>query len=103
MIWRLAPYAGAVALAGAVWWHGAQWGESRAEARYERAVAALNARLGEVSRDAALAEAARLAIERQRNDLLNELDRAGRDDPDAERRALGADSVRRINSIGGPD
>ena len=100
MIWRAAPYAAAVAIAGAVWTHGYTTGRDSADARHEASVRALNARLGEVSRDAALAEAARLAMERQRNDLLADLDAAGRDDPDAGRRALGADSVRRINSIG---
>lgn len=95
--WRIG---GAVAVAGLIWGHGYTTGRDAAEARHTRAVAALEARLGEVSRNAALAEAARLKAERERNDLLADLDAQGDAADGADRIALPAGSVYRINSIG---
>ena len=100
LILRLAPYAAALALAGGVWWHGYATGRDRAEARHERAVAALEARLSTVTRNAAIAEAARLRAERERNELLADLDTEGDAADGADRVALPAGSVSRINAIG---
>lgn len=91
------------ALLGGVWLHGRSTGVESAEARHAVAVAELEADLRQVSIRAAQAEAQRLQIERARNDLLAELDRAGDSADGAGRLALPADSVQRIDRIGRGD
>jgi type II secretory pathway component PulJ len=107
MTWLLSPagrvvlVAGAlVALSGSIWWHGYASGQDAATARHEQAVRALQRDLDAVSDIARAAEAARLQIERERNDLLAELDVQGASDAGADRLALPAGSVSRISAIG---
>jgi len=79
-------------------------------AAYARGAAAVEARLAEEVRALELqiraaadradeAEKSRLAAERMLDDLRAELDEQSRADPDADRRALGAGSVLRIDRI----
>lgn len=99
-VWLVLPLVAALGVAG---WRidAAAYarGEAAAEARHEAAVRALEARLDAANRRAREAEAARLEAERTRDDLRAELDAQASADPDAGRRALGADSVRRIDRI----
>lgn len=95
-----AALAGLVASNGYSFTRGKLWGQSIEKARNDAAVKALEVSLRTVTNRVIGAEEARLAIERERNDLLADLDAQGLEDPDAGRRSLGADSVRRINSIG---
>jgi hypothetical protein len=74
-------------------------GVAAAAAQHEAAVRVLEARLEAASKRARAAEAARIEAERARDDLRAELDEQGRADPDAGRRALGADSMLRIDRI----
>ena len=107
MTWLLSP-AGRVVLvaavvtvlAGGIWGHGYVAGQDVATARQERLVRALQRDLDAVSDMARMAEAERLRIERERNDLLAELDAQGAADAGAGRVALPAGSVRRIDAIG---
>lgn len=80
---------------------GKAWGQSIEKARNDAAVKALEASLRTVTNRAIGAEEARLSIERERNDLLANLDAEGRADPGADRVVLPARSVSRINAIGG--
>lgn len=82
---------------------GKAWGERVADDRHAAAVEALEAELKHVTEKTAATEAIRLQIERERNDLLEELDRAGDAAVGAGRVAIPADSVRRIDSIGRAD
>lgn len=75
-------------------------GEDAAEARHQIAVERLEADLRDVTNEALDAEVARLKAERERNDLLAELDAQGDAADGAGRPALGAGSVRRIDAIG---
>ncbi|MGP9790715.1 hypothetical protein [Roseinatronobacter sp. NSM] len=79
---------------------GKAWGERVANAQHDAAVEALEAELEEVTAKAAQAESERLELERERNDLLADLDRQGDAADGAGRVALPADSVRRIDAIG---
>ena len=79
---------------------GKAWGERIANDRHMEAVMQLEADLREVSNTALDAEVARLKAERERNDLLLELDADGDSAPDAGRIAFPSGSVSRINAIG---
>ena len=76
-------------------------GEDAADARHTAAVAKLESDLREVSNQVLDAEVARLKAERERNDLLAELNAEGDASPDAGSIALPSRSVSRINAIGG--
>lgn len=75
-------------------------GRDRAEARHAAAVDRLNRELSEVTSAAITAEAARIRAERERNELLSELDALGDAETGADDIALPAGSVSRINAIG---
>ena len=75
-------------------------GEDAEKARNAAAVERLERELQDVTTEAREAEAARLDAERERNDLLAELDRQGDADAGASRSVLPAGSVSRINAIG---
>jgi len=78
---------------GAGWHYGAASEEAQQAAERAR----IERRLATVADDASEAEAARLAAERDRDILAEELENAARADPDANRPALGIDSVRRLD------
>jgi hypothetical protein len=75
-------------------------GRDAETARNLLAVQALEADLAGVTARANQAEADRLQIERERNDLLADLDAQGNAADGANRVVLPADSVSRINAIG---
>lgn len=89
-----------IASHSAVWLHGRSTGAERAEARHAAAVARLERNLREVSDMVIDAEVARLVAERERNELLADLDREGDEADGASRVALPAGSVLRIDAIG---
>lgn len=99
---ELAPYAAVGAVLVGVWLHGHSAGADRADARHARAMAAAKAEYQAIAEDARRAEAARLLLERERDALRQELEELAASDPDADRRALGAASVLRLNRIGAP-
>ena len=79
---------------------GKAWGERIANDRHAAAVAKLNANLRDVTNRAIAAEESRLEAERERNDLLADLDAEGNAADGAGRVVLPAGSVQRINRIG---
>lgn len=86
----------------ALTWAGAwlyQRGYRAAEADAARAVAALNAELDAVAEDAANAERARLAAERDRDQLMERLDAEAASDPLAGSGGLSRDSLVRLDTI----
>lgn len=76
-----------------------QRGYDAAEAKHLEAVAALNAELDAVTEDAANAEAARLAAERERDAAMERLDAEAIADPLAGGAGLSPDSLRRLDTI----
>jgi len=73
-------------------------GGTHAKNRYEaRAIAAQRVAYANAERLSRI-EAERLALQAERDALSLELEDAARADPDADRPALSADSVRRLNS-----
>lgn len=68
-------------------------------ARNAASVAALNAELDAVTDDAANAEAARLAAERARDELMEALDAQAVNDPMANGDGLSPSSLRRLDAI----
>ncbi len=66
----------------------------------DEATDALNAKLANAARETRALEAQVVANEAAFNDLYEELGYEAQRDPDAGRRALGADGVRRLNQIG---
>lgn len=94
--------AGAVVVA-AIWTHGLQHGKALRNGESAAALAAARAEAAAIRGEVDAAEAARLQLERERDDLREKLDEEGRADPDAGRRALSADSMRRIGAVGAGD
>jgi hypothetical protein len=93
--WLLAALCAAlVAPFGFGWRMGAQ----NAEARHSAALAAAQARAFAAAEVASRKEAERLALEMERDALARDLEAAAYADPDRDRPALGADSVRRLNA-----
>jgi len=74
-------------------------GEAAVELRMADEVRVLELRIRTAADRARVAEEARLQAERVINDLRTEMDEQGRADPDADRRALGAGGVLRVDSI----
>lgn len=100
MIERAAPYAaGAILLAG-TWLHGLSHGRALEAGAQAAALAAARAEAAAIRHEVDAAEAARLKLERERDDLRERLDEESRADPDAGRRALSADSMSRIRQTG---
>lgn len=95
-----AALAGLVASNGYSLVRGKAWGERIADDRHDAAVKALEASLRTVTSRAIAAEESRLEAERERNELLADLDAEGRADPGADRVVLPSGSVQRINRIG---
>lgn len=95
------PYAfgGALALSALTGWQGYRWGVDRTEARHAAAQEAMRDRLMRLAEDTSRIEAERLALEVERDALARDLEDAARADPDADRPALGPDSVRRLNRL----
>ena len=92
--------AGLVAtVAGGVWWHGYRAGVSADAARHAAATRELNDRLRRAEEARRAATEAFLRERREAAELERRLSDEAREDPDADRRALGADSVRRIDSV----
>lgn len=98
---KLLPYLAIVAVALVIYYSGYRSGVDNTTTKYETRIVEERARLVEAN-----IEALRLAAETERSllDRLNERDaeivvlhREAASDPDAQRRALSADSVRRIN------
>ena len=79
---------------------GYSWGKRIADERHDAAVERLEADLRDVTDRARDAEAARLEAERERNDVLADLDAQGDAADGASRIALPAGSVSRIDAIG---
>lgn len=82
----------------ALWW-AYRLGHDAAEAKHLAAVAALNAELDAVTEDAANAEAARLAAERERDTAMERLDAEAIADPLADGAGLSLGSLRRLDTI----
>lgn len=100
---KLAPYIAIVVVAFAVYYSGYRSGVSNITAKYETKIMEERARLVEVN-----IEALRIAAEtetvlqeklNQRDAEIQVLHSEAASDPDAQRRAISADSVRRINRI----
>ncbi len=89
--------AAVMALTGGAYTLGRIQGAAAANARYVAAQARLQAQVIRAAELASRREAARLAAEAARRKLEQELEDAARQDPNAGRIALGADSVRRLN------
>lgn len=79
---------------------GKSWGERIVNERHAEAVKKLEDDLRDVTNKALDAEVARLNAERERNDLLADLDAEGNAADGADRVVLPAGSVQRINRIG---
>lgn len=79
---------------------GKAWGERIVNERHAEAVKKLEDDLRDVTNKALDAEVARLNAERERNDLLADLDAEGNAADGADRVVLPAGSVQRINRIG---
>lgn len=98
------PFAAGALIVAGIWGHGYSAGHSArdAVAVSEASAAARQAaiRNAQIEARARQAEVARLQIERERDALQARLDNESRADPDAGRRALGADSMRRIGATG---
>jgi hypothetical protein len=82
-----------VAAFGLGWRRGAQI----TQGRWEAALVAAHRKAFENAERLSRAEAERLALQAERDTLARTLEEAAYADPDADRPALGADSVRRIN------
>lgn len=76
-----------------------QRGYDAAEAKHREAVTALNAELDAVTEDAANAEAARLAAERERDAAMERLDAEAITDPLADGAGLSLGSLQRLDTI----
>lgn len=92
--WRIL---GTLAIGAALFAAGDHLGYGRAEDDQALRVAEAQRRAIEKSNEVNRLEAARLALQRERDQLALDLEDAARADPDASRPALGADSVRRLN------
>ena len=108
MIWKalgLYKYLVIAALAAAAYWFVWDTGRGYERARWEAAMAAEVARQAEIV-NAAL-EASRIAAgllmdaEDQREELVRRLQREAHKSPSADAVCLGADSIMRLNTIGG--
>lgn len=78
---------------------GYSWGKSVAEAQHQKAIDKLNAELADVGNDVITQEVKRLHAERERDELLENLDAEAAASPNASRPALDVDSVRRLNRL----
>ena len=99
---RSPAVAAVVVLAVAGWWvhhSGYQRGYEAHRAETAAATRTLNQRLARSQDALRTATAAYQRERREAEDLERRLSDDARDDPDADRRALGADSVRRIDRI----
>jgi len=92
--WALAAL---LAVTGGAYTLGRIQGAAAANARQAAARARLQTRMIRTAEIASRREAARLAAEQQVQQLSRELENAARTDPRADRIAIGADSVRRLN------
>ena len=87
------------AIGGGVWWHGYNAGVSAEKARQAAATRELNDRLRRAEDARRAATEAFLRERREAADLERRLSDEAREDPDADRRAFGLGSVRRIDSV----
>lgn len=88
---------GLVASHGWAYWRGGEAREARIEARHAEERERLQAELADVTAAALKAGEELIAAEERAEQLAEDLADAAREDPNADRRALGADSVRRID------
>jgi hypothetical protein len=86
-----------MAMTGGTYGLGRLHGSQASDARYRAEQARLQAVLFETAERLSLIEAERLAAEAEVQELGRKLEDAARDDPEANRPALSADSVRRLN------
>ena len=91
--WLCGAVLALVALAGV---QGYRIGHAASEARHEAALSAARAAAFAAAERLSLAEAARLAAVARADALSREMEDAAHADPDADRPALGLDSVRRL-------
>jgi len=107
VIWRLAlrygpTIAAALAVAGGGYaFYAWSWNQGHDACRAEQRedTARLNARLAEAQEQQRALERELAASARETQELQQELDDEARNDPNADRRALGAGSVRRIEQV----
>lgn len=86
-----------LALVAGIWGHGFVKGGDRAKSKFAEEARETQAELNEARDKAATQEAARLTAERQRDALARRLTGAAFADPDADKPALSAAAVARIN------
>ena len=86
-------------ITGSAYLKGRADGKSVARAAQQEAIDELNADLREAQAELAALEAQRLAEMEQLNLEVDELRRLANEDPDADRPALGAGSVQRLNTL----
>ena len=78
---------------------GYQWGKSTANAKHQRAVDALNAKLDAAGAKVLSQEVKRLHAERERDELQDTLDTEAAQSPNALRPAVDVGGVRRLNRL----
>jgi signal transduction histidine kinase len=92
--WLISALLAALALAG---WQGYRLGESVSEGRHAAALVQAQRDAQRASDLASRKEAERLAMKAERDRLAQDLEDLANADADADRRAIGADSVSRLN------
>jgi uncharacterized coiled-coil protein SlyX len=89
-------------LLGAAYLKGRSDGRSAERVIQLKAIEELNEQLNEKDAELAALEAERLRQMRKLEDRVEELRRQAYEDPNANRPAFGADSMRRLNTVSGP-
>lgn len=94
------PFAAGALVLAAIWGHGYSTGQAVRDGENAAALTQAREEAAAIRHEVDAAEAARLKLERERDALQAQLDEESRSDPDADRRALSADSMSRVRQSG---